>query len=273
LAEDQLPGLAGLPYLDVVVTFMTAVFGIGGFMLIASFAMFLMKFGSRRVYRKVAGTRPTALGSWRRGTAWVAATGVTDYGPAGPQVGPVSGEDCAWYRIEVVRTPSRKSDDRTGQDLRGEVTAPSWPTLTDSSGRVVIDPRVLVKTLAIGDSAATERAGTFAGARFGSGVPAYVPAKMVGKLRSYEDLHLTEVRLPIGREVYALGSVRGVLAGLPVLAPGRWGVTVFTTDDRDQVRTRRAENAAAAHTVMRAVGVLGLVMTAGSAGVLYLLAA
>jgi hypothetical protein len=256
-----------------VVTFMTAVLGIGGFMLITSVVMFLLKSGSRRAYRKVAGTQPTALASWRPGTAWVAATGVTDYGPGGPQVGPVSGEDCAWYRIEVVRSPSRKSDDRTGQDLLGEISAPSWPALTDSSGRVVIDPRVLVKTLDIGDAAATERAGTFAGARFGSAVPAYVPAKMAGTLRSYEDIHLREVRLPPGREVYTVGSVRGVHANLPVLAPGRWGVTVFTTEDREQVLARRAKNAAAAHTVMRAVGVLGLVITAGSAGALYLLVA
>jgi hypothetical protein len=252
---------------------MTAVLGIGGFMLITSVVMFLLKFGSRRAYRKVAGTQLTALASWHPGTAWVAATGVTDYGPGGPQVGPVSGEDCTWYRIEVVRSPSRKSDDRTGQDLLGEVSSPSWPTLTDPSGRVVIDPRVLINTLNIGDSVATERAGTFAGARFGSGVPAYVPAKMVGKLRAYEEIHLREVRLPPGRTVYTVGSVHGARADLAVLAPGRWGVTVFTTDERDQVLARRAKNAAAAHTVMRAVGVLGLVITAGSAGGLYLLVA
>jgi hypothetical protein len=252
---------------------MTAVFAIGGFMLIASFVMFLMRFGARRVYRKVARTQPTALASWRPGTAWVAGTGVTDYGPGGPQVGPVSGEDCTWYRIEVVRSPSRKSDDRSGQDMLGEVTSPSWPSLADSSGRVVIDPRVLTKTLNIGDSGATERAGAFAGGRFGSTVPAYVPAKMIGKLRPYEELHLKEVRLPPGRTVYTVGSVRGVRADQAVLAPGRGGVTVFTTDDRDQVLAERAKTAAAAHTLMRALGVLGLVLTAGSVGVLYLLAA
>jgi hypothetical protein len=102
---------------------MTAVFAIGGFMFTGSFVMFLVRFGVRRGYRKIAGTQPTALASWRPGTAWVAGTGVTDYGPGGPQVGPVSGENCTWYRIEVVLSPSRKSDDRSGQDILGEISS------------------------------------------------------------------------------------------------------------------------------------------------------
>jgi len=41
---------------------MTAVLGFGGIMLIASAVMFLLRTGSRRAYRKVAGTPPTELG-------------------------------------------------------------------------------------------------------------------------------------------------------------------------------------------------------------------
>ena len=264
-----MPAFAWPTYLDAVVTFMTAVLGIGGFMLIVSTVMFLIRTGARRAYRKIAGTPPTALASWRPGTGTVAATGVTDYGAVGPQVGPVSGEDCTWYRIEVVRSPSRKSDDRTGEDLLGEFSSASWPSLTDRSGRVVIDPRMLVKALSAGDPVATEKAG----ASFGSPIPAYVPATMVGKLRSYEDIHLREVRLPPGRAVYTVGAVRDGRADMAVLAPSRWGFAVFTTDHRDQVLARRAKNATSAHRVMRAFGVLGLVLTAGSAGLLYLLLA
>ena len=250
---------------------MTAVLLAGGFMLVASVVMFLLRADSRRAYRKVAGTAPTALASWRSGTARVAATGVTDYGPGGPQVGPISGEDCTWYRIEVVRSPSRRSDDRTGEDRLGDFSAPSWPTLTDPSGRVVVDPRVLVKALGGGDTVATERAGTFAGEKYGKPVPGYVPAKLAGRLRPYEEIHLTEVRLPPGREVYAVGSVRGVRSGLAVLAPSRSGVTVFTTDGREQILARRVKDAAAVHWAIRAFGIAGLVLTAGSAGLLYLL--
>src|SRR5882724_8824368 len=150
---------------------MAAVLVIGGFMLIASAVMFLLRSESRRAYRRIAGTPPTALASWRSGTPWVAAAGVTDYGPGGPQVGPVSGEDCTWYRIEVVRSPSRKSDDRSGEDTLGAFFSPSSPTLTDPSGRVAIDPGVLVKALYGGDTLATERAGAFVGPRVGLPVP------------------------------------------------------------------------------------------------------
>jgi hypothetical protein len=169
----------------------------------------------------------------------------------------------------VVRSPSRKSDDRTGEDTLGAFFSPSSPTLTDPSGRVAIDPGVLVKALYGGDTPATERAGAFVGPRVGLPVPAYVPAKLAGKLRSYEDLHLREVRLPAGRVVYAVGSARGARSGPAVLAPGRRGPTVFTTDQRDQILAKRAKDAAAAHWGIRAFGVLGLVMTAGSAAMLY----
>jgi hypothetical protein len=252
---------------------MTAVLVIGGFMLLASAVLFLLRAGSRRAHGRIAGTPPIELASWRPGASQVAGTGVTDYGPGGPQVGPISGEDCTWYRVEVVRTPSRRSDDRTGEDTLGAFFSPSSPTLTDPSGRVVIDSRVLVKALDGGDAAATERAGTFVGPRFGSPVPGYVPAGLVGRLRSYEDIHLREVRLPPGREVYALGSVGGTRADLAVLAPSRWGPTVFTTDHRDQLLARHVKDAAGVHRAVRAFGILGLVMTVGSAGLLYLLVA
>jgi hypothetical protein len=108
---------------------------------------------------------------------------------------------------------------------------------------------------------------------FLSAVPGYVPAKLVGKLRPYEEIQLTEIRQPAGREIYTIGLVRAAQGDLAVLAPGPRGVTVLSTDRRDQILARRVQNVAAARALMRVFGVLGLILTAGFAGLLYLLVA
>jgi hypothetical protein len=249
-----------------VVTVASFVLLFGLFLLIAAFVMFLLGSGARRAHRTIAGTVPAPLDTWRSGP--VAANAVTDYGPGGPQTGPVSGEQCTWYRVEVVRSPSRTSDDRTGQDVLGHLMSGS-PALADESGRVVVDPRVLVRALGSGHPVGTERSGTFAGARFANAVPDYARA-MVGKLRSYEEIHLVELRLPRGRKVFVAGSVRAGGRGPAVLTPNRGDATVFTTDSRDQVLDGLAKTGSAGAMLLRWFGVAGLVATIGSAVLLYL---
>ncbi len=103
-----------------------------------------------------------------------------------------------------------------------------------------------------------------------SSVPAYVPAKMVGTMRSYE-IRLTETRLTVGREVFVVDSVqRDWAGGGSVLAPNGDATTVFTLDRRDQVLDRLAETARSAQLVSGVFGLAGLVLTVVSAGLLYL---
>ena len=60
------------------------------------------------------------------------------------------------YQVEVARSPSRKSDDRTGQHVLGHLRSPGSPALADESGRVLIDPRVLVRALGSSHPVGTE---------------------------------------------------------------------------------------------------------------------
>ncbi len=239
-----------------VVTFGSVILVGGVFLLVAATVMFLLASASAREYRTVVAAVPGPLAG-RAGL--VAATGVTAYGSHGPQVGPVSGADCAWYRIEVVRSPSRGSDDRTGSDVFGHFFSPGRAALTDGSGTVSIDPRVLERTLHSGLPAGTERSGTTAG----PDVPGYVPRGLVGRLRSYEQIQLTEIRLPAGREIFAVGAVRG-----GDLTKGRAGV--FTTSSRDEVVAKLSHDRSSTQALTRAFGVVGLLAVLASAGMLSL---
>ena len=253
------------PYLEGVVTFLTAAFGGGLFLLIGALVLWGAKTCARRSYRHIAATPSTPLASWQPGTRRAAGQGVTGYGPYGPTAGPVSEQDCTWWQVKVDRHPSRASDDRTGWDELGVFAAPGAPSIGDGTGHVLVDPGVPVRTLGGSHPVATVNY-----VRMVSSVPAYVPAKMVGKMRSYEEIRLTETRLPAGREVFVVGAVQRDRAGGSVLAPNGAAATVFTLDRRDQVLDRLATTARSVQLVSRGCGVAGLVLTVASAGLLYL---
>jgi len=249
-----------------VVTFASfALFG-GLFLLVASAVMAGIKVSARRAHRQLDGTAPTPLAAWRPGTPRAAASGVIDYGPSGPQIAPLSGADCVWWQIEVIREPDRKSEERAGQEKLGVFSTSAWPAITDQTGLVLVDPQVLLRAQGQGDSVPTERKLMFAQ----SDVPAYVPPDLVGPLRSYEKIGLDEIRLPAGREVFVSGSVQAGRAGPPVLAPARRGVTIFTTDRREQVLTRRADLISAGHLMTRAFALAGVAIVVLALGLLYL---
>lgn len=263
---SALAGLDRWPYLESLVAFLTAAFGGGLFLLVAALVLWGIKAGERRSYRHIAATPSTPLGSWQPGTRRAAAQGVTGYGPHGPTAGPVSGQDCAWWQVKVDRHPSRDSDDRTGWDDLGVFAAPGAPLIGDGTGQLLVDPLVPARTLGGSHPVATANY-----VRSVSSVPAYVPAKMIDQMRSYEEIRLTETRLPVGREVFVVGSVhRDRAGGGSVLAPNGYAATVFTVDRRDQVLDRLAKTARSAQLVSRVFGLTGLVLTVVSAGPLYL---
>jgi hypothetical protein len=96
-----------------------------------------------------------------------------------------------------------------------------------------------------------------------------VAEHLIRDLRSGESLRLSEVRLPYAREVYALA----LPVGEPItLMPNPQGVTVFTTDTREQVLAKRRESIATARWISRGSGLTGLIVTASSTALLmYLL--
>jgi hypothetical protein len=113
-----------------------------GIAMVASAGLFaLLSADDLRWARRLRRTVPTPIGSW--GGGLVSAEAVTEFGTAGRQVGPLSGLECAWYAMTVARTWS--ADEPPAHYPAGRSPAP--PTLADASGRVEIDPRLLVDGL------------------------------------------------------------------------------------------------------------------------------
>ena len=240
-----------------MVTVVALVMGLGICLLVCTGIIQLMRLSDLRALRVLRRTVPTPVGSWVGGAGRVAAEGITDDGPAGPQTGPVSGERCAWYRVTLVREPSRGWSDDTDEPALIDVASPGPPMLADATGRVALDPRLFEKPSQ--DEPWVTRTTTLVHRRAQPvELPAIVPAELIQDLRRGESLRLEEVRLPYAQEVYALA----LPVGAPVmLMPNPQGVTVFTTETREQVIARRRESIATAQWVTRGFGLTGLIVT------------
>jgi len=247
-------------YGDGVVTVVSLAFGLGICLLVCTGIVQLLRLGDRRALRAIHRTVPTPVGSWAGGTGRVAMEGITDDGPAGPQTGPVSGERCSWYRVTLVREPRRGWSDDTYEPALLDFASPGPPMVSDGSGRVALDPR-LFETPEQHEPLVTTTTTLVHRRAAPVALPAFVAADLLQDLRRSETLRLTEVRLPFAREVYALA----LPAGEPVmLVPNPQGVTVFTTENREQVIARRRESIATAGWITRVFGLTGLIVAGAS---------
>lgn len=217
--------------------------------------------GDLNADRVIRRTGPTPVGSWRPGAGRVAAEGITDFGPAGRLVGPVSGEVCAWWQVTLTRRPSRGWSEDAYDELL-DLTSPGLPAFSDHSGRVLLDrrvfdePRVVQKTIKFVHRGAAPDA-----------LPAIVPAEVVRDLRRGETLDLTEFRLPYALEVFALGRIVGPPG---TLSKAGGELTVFAAGGREQVISGRRNDLATGRWMIRGFTVTGLIVTAVGAGLLYL---
>ncbi|MFC0431468.1 hypothetical protein [Kutzneria buriramensis] len=238
---------------------------LGACLLIAALTSLLLKAGGTGQRRLVARTPVTPLGRLRGGMSRVAAVGATAYGPEGPVTAPVSGEQCVWFRVRLIRSPSRHKDEVGGEDVLLERLARTTPALTDASGTVPIDPRILTEPPNLDDPVVTEQTMRLLSRDSAAEWASLIPANLIEDKRSHETLQLWETRLPAGKQAYLLARTRRG----PILEPGTF--TVFTTDDAETVRGRRQERVASATHLVRFLGVSGLVITALSVGALFLL--
>jgi hypothetical protein len=243
-----------------MLTVMVCALMFGVCLLIGSATSLGRKMSENHERASVHRTPLTAVAAWRPGAARVAAVGWTAPGPAGPQTAPLSGRECAWYATSLIRTPSRRQDDGdTGEDILWTMTSPAAPALLDSSGGVLIDPRMLVEAPNLYDPVATKSALRTYERMTASTAPRFVPRQHVADVRGYESLRLRETWLPIGVEVYALGAV-GRDGAHAMLRP-RSGLTVFTTDRRGEVIERRRTEAIESRKLGFFLGRIGLVVT------------
>jgi hypothetical protein len=240
---------------------------VGGALLVVAALAVWMRLTEIRARRTARRTLPTPIASWRPGRGPVAGQGFTDYGPAGPQTGPVTGFDCAWYRFTLERVTGRADmDGGSHTELLIELESPAWPEFADETGRAALDPSMLD----IG-SQSDPRLTQTSTITYHTGkpvpLPSLVPASAVRELDSEQWLTLTEVRVRQGRVAYALGRVRG--PGV-ALAPSRRGFSVCTTDNRDQVVANRDEAAEDSRHLAKVMLILGLLVIAAGKAVSYL---
>ncbi|BCY12210.1 hypothetical protein [Actinoplanes sp. L3-i22] len=233
-----------------MVTIATIAFCLGGFLLAGAAIFLLLHIGTHLEVRTLRQVRPAPIASWDRGR--VAAEARTEYGPAGPQIGPVSGEDCVWYHVRLTREPSRRSSDDS-HDLLLDVASPGWPAIADPSGRVSVDPRKLGGSLRT-DPSAVEAIRIYFRSAAPVPLPAIVPPDIVAGLKKHESLELTEVRMSRGVPVFALGRATG-----KGLVP-----SFFTTRTRDQALAVRIDDIGLGRGMIVWFALIGLALSGGS---------
>jgi hypothetical protein len=253
-----------------MVTAGTLLLLLGACLLITSATSLALKAGASRARKIIERTPVTPVATWRPGRARVAALGTTSFGPGGPVVAPLSGIEVAWYRLQLLREPSRSKDETPPPHDVLVDSSSAAPALADSSGSVLIDPRLLVEPPNLDDPIVTQLA--FHVVEPGSAHPAMalVPGKFLADLRSYETLKLWETRLAAGKQAYAVGSA-GRDKGSVVLAPSRGGsFSVLTPDERSTVLERRRTGSREARALAVTLGKLGLVVSVAAGILLYL---
>ena len=233
---------------------------LGVCLIITSVTSLVLKASHNRERKSVIRTAVTAIGTWRAGMSRVAAVGQTAYGPAGPFVAPVSGEQCAWFTTSLIRTPSRRFDDSDPvEDILWNMTTPAPPALRDATGIVLIDPLLLATAPNLLDPVATKMTLRVYEKQTASTAPRFVPREFVSDVRSSETLRLWETWIPAGVDVYALGSVDR--AGHDLMLRPRSGLTIFTTDDAPTVIDRRRREAIDSRKLALFLGRFGLIIT------------
>lgn len=259
LAEDS--------YCDDVMTVATVALCIGMLLVAGSAIFLLLILGDLRALWTLRRLHPVPVGGAR---GRVALEGVTEYGPAGRQVAPVTGEDCAWYRVTLLREPARytpSGESGPDHDLVLEVESPGWLTLAGQGGRIPVDPRLAAPSRLLFDPIMTgSPAWTVTRLEHSLATPVPLPplaAEAAGDLRKSERLHLTEVRVARGLPIFALGR-----AGRKGLTPSRAGLTVFTPRSRAEVIAARREDVRTGRTAVVWLILIGLLLAVPAAAYL-----
>jgi hypothetical protein len=250
------------PTLAGVMVVATVAFCVGACLLGGAGIFVLLNLGDYKALRTLRRLRPQPVGA--RTSGRVALEGLTEYGSAGRQTAPVSGADCAWFHVRLIREPRRgwTSSDDPDHDLLLDFSSPAGFTLAGRGGRVPVDLGVLDHAdtegapVAVRTTLVHKRSAPVA-------MPAVVDRAIVEDLRKGERLTLTETRVPRGAEVFALGRLsrdrfKRSLAGL----------TVFTTARRDRVIAAREDGLKLGIEIVAGFGVVGLILAGGGAGCL-----
>lgn len=125
--------------------------------------------------------------------------------------------------------------------------------IADPTGRIAVDPRMF--NLPTGQEPVATEAVRLTDP---PSMPPVVPRDVIDDLRRGERLTLSEVRLPRGRDVFALGRPHD-----GTLVPSRGTLSIFTTDGRVKVLADRVEDVKVALGAALVMLLAGAVLTGG----------
>jgi hypothetical protein len=244
-----------------VFALVTVLLCMGVFLVLGALIFLAVRFSNQWALFTLRRHPPTTIGSWRGGGR-VSVEAHSEYGEAGRQTAPATGEDCAWFHMTLIRKPSRRmtlAEDNPEHDVLLELVSPAWPAIADETGRIAVDPRMF-ELPGRREPAPTETTRLTYRVAEPVRMPPVVPREAIDDLRRGEKLVLTEVRLPRGRPIFALGRPAG-----GAFVPSRGSLSVFTSDSRAKVLADRLEDNRVALGAALVMLVSGVVLAGGSA--------
>ncbi len=238
----------------------TVAFCVGACLVGGAGIFLLLNLSDYKALRTLRRITPTPIGAATGGR--VALEGGTEYGTAGRQTAPVSGADCAWYHVRLIREPRRgwPSSDDPDHDVLLDVESPGGFSIAAPSGRLPVDPGILDHPNREGAPVPVHMTLVHRP----DPLPPVVAREFVDDLRKGEKLTLTESRVPRGVDVFALGRVARGGEFKQSLA----GLTVFTTDSRERMIAAREESIKLGAKLVAGFGLAGLILAGGGAGYL-----
>jgi hypothetical protein len=195
--------------------------------------------------------------------------GVTTAGPDGPLIAPLSRQECVWYWVQILHEyyNPRSESNRTG--VSWQRAADDEIRLDDSTGVILVSSDLLWRNLPSSDRSPVESpwsdsvtSGESSGvlALRKLGLECEASYQLQGG--NTASMWVEERLIRPGRWIVALGRPQRregeIVLGPPPL--GRSGVTLQTLDE---IREASAKNASDTSTVVRGIGIVGLILFGG----------
>ncbi len=198
----------------------------GSLLIVIAGLMALPDVASIRTRRLIRRLDPEPVAAVTPGRRRIAVEGVTETGPAGRQVAPVTESDCVWYRTRLLRCPSRQGtgEDAPAHDVLHDVSSPDRLGVTDGTATAIIDLDLMARARDVLERVEHRHRG---------GARARLPSQFgAPDIRADETLVVIEEWIPRHRPVYVLARAGRDPSGRATLRRGRRGAAVFAAGTR-----------------------------------------
>jgi hypothetical protein len=229
----------------------------GSLLIVIAGLMSLTQWAPARTRRLVRRLDPRPVAALTPGRRRIAVEGVTETGPAGRQVAPVTEFDCVWYRTQLLRRPSRHGpgEDAPDHDVLHDISSPDRAGVTDGTGTAIIDPDLMALERDVRERVEHQ---------LGGGARAGIPSRFgEPDIRAGETLVVIEEWIPRHRPVYVLARTGRDPSGRATLRRGRRGAAVFAAGTRASTLQWYREDLATAYRTIGVLLLAGLIILIG----------